>query len=537
MLDTIREILFQPAPTYAISDIPGFPNSDYQDRVGYYERAERWFTGSALNDQPAQQGEKKDLYPVRINPIPATVMKHAYMLFGEAENNGLPLVIPKFIPRIDAHKELAPQAEETIHTLWWENNGRSIMIENAIMSQIYGGCVFKATYVPWETIDQGGWRILPFRLDRINPKFFYGRPDGGDMYRLAEGWYVHDMDWKEARQWGVNTQEGESYLYWEYWNRESYSVNVNDQVARRYVNGEWIPLGGANPFKHVPMYYIPHIRAGGFWGVNAYDHLVGYIKELNLRYGDYGDAVNDDSHPVVATRNIQGTPVVQRITSWLETINLGGRQGLMPNEGDPDMFQVGQAKASTAMADILVKLYNQFERDSYIPPVAYGEDEGSQRSGQTLAIRFWPLTSHSGTERYFWTPGLDVLEHSMIRMLAIKKVAPITMEHAKMRIKQSWYPYLPRDREVDVQEWVARAGALLGSPDHLLELTGDVEDIEEEKSKMLEWKRAITKIENEIAMQQLEAQKEIAETQARVQAQYRNQSPRSGGNGSSGGQE
>lgn len=526
MLNTIRDILFEPEPTFTREDIPGFPYMDYQDRIAYYVNAERWFTGAALNDQPGQQGEKKDLYPARVNPIQSTVMKHGYILFGESENNGLPLVIPKLVYTDKAQKEIAAQAEEALNTIWWENAGRAIMMENAIMSQIYGGCVFKISYVPWEWMEYGGWKIYPFRIDRINPKFFYGIPDGSDMYRLAEGYYVKDVDWKEARKWGINGQEGESYLYWEKWTRDNYLVMINNQVARRFVQGEWIPLGGTNPYKCVPLYYIPHIRAGGFWGINAYDHLVGIIKELNLRYGDYGDAVNDDSHPITATRNISGTPTVQRITNWLETINLGSRQGLMPNEGDPDMFHIGQSRASPAMADIIDKLYAQYERDAYIPPVAYGEDEGSQRSGQTLAIRFWPLTSHAGTERYFWTPGLDVMEHDLIRMLAIKKVMGFNKAHAQMRIKQSWYPYLPRDREVDAQEWVARAGAMLGSPDLLLELSGDVDDIEAEKQNMLEWKKALTEIEGEFELKveklRLEAQKEMASRMS--------QSPPGGGN-------
>jgi type VI protein secretion system component VasK len=102
-------------------------------------------------------------------------------------------------------------------------------------------------------------------------------------------------------------------------------------------------------------------------------------------------------------------------------------------------------------------------------------------------------------ERYFWTAGLDVLERMLLKMMLLKSMAKITKEHIKMRIKQSWAPNLPRDREADVQEWVQRASADLGSIDHLLELTGDVEDIPAEKKLILEWKEALATMQAEIA--------------------------------------
>lgn len=533
MLKTFTDLL-SIAPDFSLQDIPGFPYDEFQKRETKYLEAERWFTGDALNDQPASTGAKADLYPTRINPIPATVLKHGYVLFGEVEDDGKALVTPRLIPQTEEQKKLATYAEEMINMIWWENNGRAIQMENAIVSQIYGGCVFKLTYVPWESaVYQGGWRQVPIRVSRLNPKHFYGIPDADDMYRLREAWYVKNIDYREARDLGVSADENDKLLYHEHWTKNAYTVMVNNQVARKRVGGEWLDLGGGNPFGFVPFVYIPHLRASGFWGFNVYDHLVGIVKELNLRYGDYGDAINDDAHPNIAMRNVSGSPVIQKVTAWLEAINLGNRNGLTANEGDPDMFQVGTSRASPAMADILERLYGQYERDAYIPPVAYGEDEGSQRSGQTLAIRFWPLTSHCSTERHFWTPGLDVLHMYMLRMMMVKKLNGITKDHLAMRIKERWAPLIPRDREADVQEWQLRSTSDLGSPQHLLELTGDVEDPEEEVQKMLDWKRAVAEIESEMDMKleeiRLEAQKEMAK--------MRPQSPPGGepSNGSSGG--
>ena len=65
-------------------------------------------------------------------------------------------------------------------------------------------------------------------------------------------------------------------------------------------------------------------------------------------------------------------------------------------------------------------------------------------------------------------------------------------------MKQKWAPLLPRDREADVTEWVARASANLGSIDTLLEQTGDIDDIPGEKLKILDWIKSIAEITAEV---------------------------------------
>lgn len=525
MLRSLLSNFMTSSSEFSLQDVEGFPYEEFEDQKARYMEAERWFTGAALDDQPEVSDNRTDLYPMRINPVPGALLKHAYILLGETEDDGRPQIVSKLIPRDvqdDSQKKAALKAEDALNQVWWENNGRALLIENAIISQIYGGCIFKVQYVPWEEDGYGGWRTIPIRITRINPKQFIAIPDGDDMYRLSEAWMVREIDGREAKRWGYpETDMDAKHTYWEHWTPEVYECRIDNAIAVRRVSGGEVPLGGANPFGFVPFVYIPHIRIGNFLGVDAHTHLAGYTKEMNLRIGDFGDAVNDDSHPVIGMTNVSGTPQVMKLSSWLEVVNLGSRQGLATNEGDPDLFQVGTQRASPSMKDLLHEIYSQFRRDGFIPPVADGEDEGSQRSGMTLAMRFWPLTSHANTERFFWTPGFDLLQTYLLKIMQKKNLSGITKEMASMRMKQRWAPMLPRDREVDVNEWVARAGAMLGSIEHLLELTGDVEDVQEERERLLQWKRDLLAIETEAAMKQQEAQAEtqmeLAETQAESQ--------------------
>jgi len=512
-----------------------FPYNDYETQLTKYTEAERWYKGEALEDQPqAQSGKAADLYPMRINPIKATVQKHAYSVFGEVENDGRPLVVTKMIPPesgteedTQEWKKITQHTEDVLNLLWWENNGRELMIRNSFISQIYGGCVFKATYIPWEWDQYGGWRQVPIRIEAPNPKTFVGIPDGSDFFRLAECWIVRQIDEKEAIRWGYEPSSGEELWYTEWWTREKYTCRINNKQVVKTVRGVEYPLSGKNPYGVIPIVYIPHIRDLDFLGTNAFDHLKGYIKELNLRYGDYGDATNDDAHPIVAIRDVAGSAQTKKVTSWLEVIDLGQTQGITGNERPPDMFEVRQQRASAAMHDLISSIWQQYLRDSLVSPVAYGEDEGSQRSGMTLAMRFWPLGSHASTERYFWTAGLDVFQPVILRMLYIKKLQEITETHINLRMKQVWAPLLPRDREADVQEWAQRAANYIGSPEHLLELAGDVEDIPEERARMLKWVEDLEEAklkataEQELTLQEAQAESDLEQTEVQGENQIK----------------
>lgn len=493
LADAVRTVLEK---KFTLSDLPGFPQEIYERQLSIYNEADRWFKGKALEETVASAGKNIDKYPLKINPLVSTVLKHAHILFGEVNNDGRPLVHTKMMPvnETDNAKKTAQEAEDALNHLWWENNGRALMLENGVLSQIYGGCVFKATYVPWEK-----WRKYPIRIERVHPRSFIGRPNAGDMYRLAEGWIVSNMSLDEARKWGYKGFD-QNPTYVEYWNQKIRRAWVNKDEAVFPLpipdqDQEDYPLSGENPFGFVPMVYIPHLRIGTFKGQNAIDHLKGLVKELNSRFADFGDAVNDDSHKHIGMRNVNGAPEVRRIAEGLTVVDLGSAGNITGSEKDPDLFEIQSNRASAPMGTLLSELLDQYRRDSFVPAVAEGEDEGSQRSALTLATRFWPLTAHAGMERVYFSDGLDVFNNYLLRMMAKKEMGDINESHTQMRSKQSWAPMLPRDREAEIQEWAIRAQNKISSIEHLIEMTRDIDDPQEEREKIIDWFTEITEIE------------------------------------------
>jgi hypothetical protein len=488
----IRTLTEVRQPPFSLQDIEGFPHSEYAERLRVYTEADSWYSGTALDTTKSRAGEEVEIYPVKINPLRAGVQKHTFSLFGEVEEDDQPLVSPKMIFTTDAQKKLAEEAEEVLKQIWYESNGRAIQWQNGGLSQVYGGCIFKLSYDKFDTL-----RSIPLRIDIPHPKYFIGKPASSDMFRLREAWLVRPISQEEAYENGYtcefSSQDDVPWLI-EHWTNLKYEAWVNNEPVRRMnQNGEWFPVSGENPFGFVPVVYIPHIRIDGFYGENMFDHVKGIIRELNLRVADFGDAVNADAHAYMGMRNVQGSPDVQTLAPGLNAINLGNALALAGNESVPDLWDLRKERASEAMASLVTWLYDQYRRDAFVPKVADGEDEGSQRSGLTLAMRMLSLLWHTHSERVFWTTGLNLLNRMALRMLAIKESATtgITIKHATLRMRQDWSPVLPRDREMLVNEVVARMGANLGSPRTLLETLGDVQDVDQEILDIIDFVKKI----------------------------------------------
>ena len=191
---------------YTIDNIDGLPANEYRQRLEYYREMEQWYSGDALGETLVENGEEIELYPAKINPLPATVLKHAYMLFGETTADSSPLVSPKLVSgagRGVRDSELL-NLENVLRVIWNESAGRALQFTNGLLAQIYGGCVFKVDYVPWDRS-----RTYPIRISKIHPVNFFGVLYQDEEYRLREAWNIQSISAATARQFGVKLEDTE----------------------------------------------------------------------------------------------------------------------------------------------------------------------------------------------------------------------------------------------------------------------------------------------------------------------------------------
>lgn len=468
------------SPGFSLRDLPEFPYNEYYENLERYDELESWFSGEALEATQEQASKEIDVYPLRINPIRSAAYKHAYALWGEfPEDSSAWLAPTRPIYTEEKDRTAAEIVEKALFDVWHNNNGAALQMENGTISQVYGGCVFK---VSW---DGSNKRV---RIEIIHPKEFVGIPYYTNMWSLKEAWVVRKIDKKAALEYDIDIYDDEAY-YIEMWTPSEYQILINNQPIIYENNGAKKIFGGTNPFGFVPFIYIPHQRSGsGFYGDSMItDAAIGIVKEQNLRVADAGDAVNDESHSILAMRNVRGTPGIVKLANRISVVNLGSNQTVTGTPDQPDLFAVNRSSVSTAMLNLTSELQNQFRREVMVPAVAEGEDEGSQRSALTLSVRMWPLTSHTKSERALWTTGLIRLNEMILNILFKKGKANLQKEHLDYKLKVKWYPILPRDQQAFVEEIVARSGVNLGSPEHLLQLLGDVDDIEMVMRQMRDW--------------------------------------------------
>ncbi len=469
------------ATPFSLKDIEDFPYSEYTELQAYYTELDGWYSGLSLEATQTQGDKEVELYPLHLNPVRSAIMKHVYTLFGEIPDNHYgSLVAPKVIIRNNVpDRTEAEKVEQFLIDICAENGFTSTQMENAIISQVFGGSIFK---VSWLANDK---RI---GIEKIVPQEFMCVPYMNNPWRLRKAWVVRPIDKYTAQQFKVELNALTGY-YIETWEEDTYRITINNSPILQQDGTDLYELGGKNPFGFVPFVYIPHDRSTSFWGTSVITKaVIGITKEKNLRIADAGDATSDESHSLLVMRNVRGSPQLKRIGRHIPVIDLGSSQSIGTNgAGDPDLFSVRRASLSETMIELTKNLHSEFRREVFVPAVADGEDEGSQRSGVTLANRMWPLVSHTKGERVHWTTGMTLLYKMILVIAAIKKVGGITKNESDFKLRCKWFSSLPRDREQLSNELVARSAQNLGSHEHLIEQYGDIDDIDEDMKQTKEW--------------------------------------------------
>jgi len=467
---------------------------------------ERWdfFSGKVWEETSSagiKDGKQAEKYPLHINPIRTFALKHAYVLFGEVSDGAVNLVRSRILPKKNevVAKEVAHEAEEALERVWYENNGRSLLTENGLLSQFLGGCVFKVSWRPDLVLLPSGVSI-----ERIIPDYFVGVPDGSDMWNLREAWTAQPVSTEEAKTlYNVDVSEHlvtgpeNQALLLEHWTRDSYRVSIEGKVARvRMPNGELQNLEGNNPIGVVPFVVIPHERAGDLFGLSLVDSAKALSREYNARMADAGDALREEARVRYVLKNSSQTVRHRQLEPGILVHDLGVAP---PNSDPPSLDLLASPRISSEMNNFNAAVLAQLRRDCFVPPVADGEDEGSQRSALTLAFRMWPLTSHVRAERNYWSEGLNLVNEMILMILDAKNpmrvstdgvdtsLLKINQTHLGHLKRQEWAPMIPRDREALVNELILRSGANHISLESALGSYGDIDDIQEEIKRIVAW--------------------------------------------------
>jgi len=479
-----------------------FPMWVWAAQTARYREYWQWFNGDILNEERAKTtGGKKVLkYPLGINPVRNFARKHAAILLGEETfDTPDPLVRAIVTPQNplsgsgiipDAEKNLALTAQNVINMVWAQSNGRAIQTENATLSQFLGGCVFQLT---WQPERKNDFRI-PIIVQNVMPDFFLPIWATNDTWDLLEAYVVYRIPaYVAAEIYNYPYSKNGWATYCEHWTRKDYSIYLDGRpVTSGYYGTSTTYHKLNNPFGFVPFVYIPHLREGNFYGSSMVEDLRGLVREYNARTADLGDSIRDTVHRKRFVTDLTGDPKPKMLDEkgMVQAINLGSTNPA--TKATPHVFTEDPPQIPEGVADFPQRIWDQLLREANVGDIAFGEDEGSQRSALTLAFRMYPSTSHGRMERTYWTDGLNMIARKILRMCVVKAseipAVNIPKDFAlRLQFGQDWKPMIPRDREQQVNEIILRFQAGNLSPEQALSMFADIEYIPEEVARIKEW--------------------------------------------------
>lgn len=509
-----------PSPASLVGDESeypaGFPyarwSAQAQMYIKYWDRwsGARW--DETVPNIKDDDGNPVPKYPIKANYLAVAAKKHAAMLIGDTPDLGEPAVPARIRPKKKTNDAKVDEAalkdakdlEAFINDVWEENAGSSIQQEAALLCQVLGGIFLGARPAPNDPELENG-----IRLEYVLPDFCLPIWDTGHPDNLLEIWIVWRVPYREAQlRFGYDSNESEGGgtgpLYVEHWTQTEITVTVGKQVVKYGWGDNSVVYDHApNPFGLVPFVYIPRRRAGSYYGISLVEDIDGLDVEMNSKLAYLGDIIQDTAQDEVFVRDLPSNSITRvSIGKGKEAVNLGRTP---PGQEKPDVLTPNPPHLPEGLASYPGAIQKIMEHQSGVPSIAFGEDQGSQRSGMTLITRFWSITSEAVTQRNNWKVGLRRFHRIICTIGVVMKAEGITFE--KMRKKSwllNWAPMLPKDREQLLNE-----GLLLNSTNgvHPATITEKMEWVEDpwaEYEKAMEHLKRKTDIETEAQMKMQE---------------------------------
>lgn len=461
-------------------------DNEWAAQLARYREAQTYFYGDIFNQRSGDGTDAPLMYPLQINLVKMMCLVQASALWGQWEEELISFHVEPERENASA-RERAEQARRVISDTYMASGGNQILYESGLSQQIYGGVFLRAAIDPDKPHG--------VRIDKLMPYNVFVVWDPITINRILKAYIAIPIDQSEAKLvYGVPVGGMEDkVIYLEEWSEDRYEVSIGGKRIAKF--------SGQNPWGFVPIVYIPRVRAEGFYGMPVYEDIAGIQNELNARLADIGDNVNNASHPIRWIRNYRGDAERDFVMGADQLWDLGssGPGGEIPEAG----VLPAQAEPSSTFhyVNFLLDITRQAAN---VSPVAFGEDEGSQRSGVTLTLRLWPLIQQVRTTRIYLRDQLYDLHHKILVMAQTRDIdSRYDGALSRHSVIPNFVDLVPQDRQLLIEEVTRRAEQDLISPEEAVARFGTKDGTEaEEITRIREW----LEFKNELEVQKMEAQ-------------------------------
>ncbi len=449
-----------------------YPNNDWTLQRQEYDRWYSYYSGAVLNKRVGSEASAPLMYPAKLNITRPAVINHAGVTIGEFdEDTGI--VTFGISDKFDTSQEIIDATSKAMSQLWAINNGDGLFMQQAITSQVFGGCFYKVAWTPI----RARW---PIRYFAVDPRGSYPVWDGSDHNRLVSMDTMFEIPRPTAVARFrvslpvVSHTPPETVQVHEHWDEGEYFIEIDGKL------GQWpdgSEMAGPNPFFDpilnlpiIPYVYIPRVRSGDFYGESLVTSIMGPQDELNNNLAHLDEGLADAMHQIPWVRNrAKGLNDLDGPRSKFRDLGM-----TQPGHRDPpEIGRLAGAQIEKQHIDLVTRDFVQLQREHInLPDVAWGRTDSSIRSALTLKFMMWPATNVAKHYRKNFATGFKQLNYLALVMafskrqasaningvssVGIDPVRPEMIEAVLTSHRVHFPPMLPDDRAELINEVVQR---------------------------------------------------------------------------------
>jgi len=420
-----------------LSNVSASTKSGWEQHLAILQEYYYYISGQVFKEKvPSNIPEDAaDMYPLQMNLCKMMAKAQSDSMFGEWEDQIFKYVVKDGADSDDTSKK----ATGLLDSIMSASSANSMFWELEFMRNAFRGAPLKIT--PTLTYPYIKWSMPP--VESFMPIW-----DPEDENKLLEVYIVYEITRDQARL-AYGYDGGGKDIVWrvEHWTKGTYVNTIDNKPMPEF--------SGANPWGFVPFTYIPRVRTTDWFGDALTDELMPIQDELNARLADVGEAINYNAHPVRWGRNLP-----KGFNTKNFPIDPNAMWDLGKTIGNSPAPEVGMLEAKAAVGqgvmDYIQFIYDWGRTSSSTPAIAFGEDEGSQRSGTTLEIRMWSLVKSIRRSRSYLAEGVIRAVKMSGEILKQKGHSDISSKVIARLIDGSIVPsladVLPKDHQAIVDE-------------------------------------------------------------------------------------
>jgi hypothetical protein len=369
----------------------------------------------------------------------------------------------------DEGKRIAQHAEALLQECYERNSLALVDLDTAVDSAVLGDGAFKIT---WDA------KMGAPSVAAVDPAGLVCERQPDDYRRLLKVTHFYGVDpvgigpegYAQLPLPGVQPPSSQVVEEW------------TAETVRVWRNGE-LESTIQNPYGFIPYVIFPNLRVPKEpWGQSDLVDLLAVNRDLNTRLSVLSHILEVSGNPIAVLENVTDSV----------GIKVGpGRLWELPKDAKAYLLDLLSGGGVGLHIEYINLLYRAMHDLAEMPRTAFGDGEGTARSGVALEIELQPMLQKVGRKRAIWTVALEERSRMLLKLHALHgdcTASRVVAPGAGYAVKVVWPPILPSDRSELVAQEQALVGAAIHSRRRALDLLG-------EGDSEAEWQRVLEEME------------------------------------------